>query len=511
MLHTLWPRRPDRTDVICEFFFEPATIAARRLRPLRRGRLLGQGQPRGLARLRTGAEGRAPRGATSPGRYSAEEHDVHAFDAMVAARYMEAPARGGWSHERDRRQARRGRPAGAALASSPRRDWDAIVVGGGHNGLTAAAYLARAGRSVLVLERRERLGGACTLERPFADERFVVSPCAYVVGLLDELVMRRARPARPRPALLRRRPEPLGPVRRRHLLRPVARRRQDPGRPRGDGPLEEATSTATGPTSSSSTTSAASCCAPAPATPGSATRPTRAEIEEMLGGEQEMIDLLFEASIADVLDEYLDDQRLKDALFGQGVIGTWGGPARPRHRLDQTDALPGGLRGTGPGLGLRRGRHGDDQLRDRRRRPGGRRGPRLRRAGRPRSSPARASGPRTGRRSAPPTVLCNADPKVALRLLGDAEIDAGFRERLEAWKVRSPVVKFNASLSRLPNWTAAPGEDWPARATIDVTGGIEACPARLRSVRRRRARGRLRRDLHPDRLRPDPGARRAST
>ena len=44
-----------------------------------------------------------------------------------------------------------------------------MVVGGGHNGLTCAAYLARAGQSVLVLERRERLGGACTLERPFSD------------------------------------------------------------------------------------------------------------------------------------------------------------------------------------------------------------------------------------------------------------------------------------------------------------------------------------------------------
>src|SRR5829696_9946595 len=71
----------------------------------------------------------------------------------------------------------------------PARRWDVVVVGGGHNGLTAAAYLARAGRSVLVLERRERLGGACTLEQPFGDERFVVSPCAYVVGLLDELVI----------------------------------------------------------------------------------------------------------------------------------------------------------------------------------------------------------------------------------------------------------------------------------------------------------------------------------
>ena len=74
----------------------------------------------------------------------------------------------------------------SALAS---RHWDAIVVGGGHNGLTCAAYLARAGKSVLVLERRDRLGGACTLERPFPDERYVVSPCAYVVGLLDRVVI----------------------------------------------------------------------------------------------------------------------------------------------------------------------------------------------------------------------------------------------------------------------------------------------------------------------------------
>ncbi len=77
----------------------------------------------------------------------------------------------------------------APVAELARRRWDAIVVGGGHNGLTAAAYLARAGKDVLVCERRERLGGAATLERPFADQRFVVSPCAYLVGLLDEVVI----------------------------------------------------------------------------------------------------------------------------------------------------------------------------------------------------------------------------------------------------------------------------------------------------------------------------------
>jgi phytoene dehydrogenase-like protein len=71
------------------------------------------------------------------------------------------------------------------------------------------------------------------------------------------------------------------------------------------------------------------------------------------------------------------------------------------------------------------------------------------------------------------TVLCNADPKRMLAMLGAQEIDARFRERLERWKVRSPVVKFNAALERLPSWTAAPGERWPARATIDATGTID--------------------------------------
>ena len=54
--------------------------------------------------------------------------------------------------------------------------------------------------------------------------------------------------------------------------------------------------------------------------------PSRAELEQILGGDRELISIVFEESIAETLDRYLDDQRLKDALMGQGVIGTNAGP-----------------------------------------------------------------------------------------------------------------------------------------------------------------------------------------
>jgi phytoene dehydrogenase-like protein len=70
----------------------------------------------------------------------------------------------------------------------PHQKYDAIVIGAGHNGLTAGAYLARAGRKVLVLERRPLVGGAAVTEEVFPGFKFSVA--SYVVSLLRPEIIR---------------------------------------------------------------------------------------------------------------------------------------------------------------------------------------------------------------------------------------------------------------------------------------------------------------------------------
>ncbi len=356
---------------------------------------------------------------------------------------------------------------------------DVVVVGAGHNGLTAAAYLARAGRSVVVLERRDRVGGACTLETPFADERFVMSPCAYLVGLLHPLVI-----------------EELELARHGYRTFPV-----DPVQwtPFADGTsLTEWRDEAR---------TAASVVALSPSDVDGffaydalfdrireglrrgplgdtwlGDAPDRAALEEVFAGDPEALDVVLHASIADVVERHVTDERLRTALHGQGVIGTFAGPRDPgtawihaHHRL----GLLGGWGYVEGGMG-----RVSECLAAAAREAGA-----SIRTDAPVAAIVAGEGVRLegGELVRARAVVSNADPARTLALLeaGDpGAVAAGFARRVAGWRCESPVVKVNCALDRLPTFAAAP--DRPAhvyRAQVEIARGIDATQAACESAR----------------------------
>jgi phytoene dehydrogenase-like protein len=365
------------------------------------------------------------------------------------------------------------------VSSLARRTWDAIVVGAGHNGLAAAAYLAGAGWRVLVVERRERVGGACTLERPFADERYLVSPCAYLVGPLDPLVISELGLRRRGLRVVLADPQVWAPLadgsaiaiwlddrRTEAELRELGVSDRDIAGLRRYGELFERIRRRL--RGGERDAWVGEC-------------PSREELEAMLA-DPELAEVVFEASIAEVLESHVADRRLHDALFGQGITGFWGGPRDPGSAGIRVLHHLGDLEGRGPVWGYVRGGMGTVSFAicEAALEAGARIACGMAAAAiRPREGVELDDG--TLLRA--PRVVCNADPKVLLRLLAEAAPD-GFRRRLEAWRVRSPVVKVNAALRELPRWSAAGGESWPALGSVDLSGGLDAAQAAFEACAR---------------------------
>jgi phytoene dehydrogenase-like protein len=371
----------------------------------------------------------------------------------------------------------------APLPELAARSWDAVVVGGGHNGLTAAAYLARAGRSVLVLERRERLGGACTLEQPFADPGYLVSPCAYVVGLLDQTVVDELGLERYGYRVFVADPNLWVPFADGTSVaqfvdhdRTVAHLRANRFAERDiQGMLDYEDmfdrlrlALRTGPEGDTWQGDA----------------PTRDQLEKRLGHDPELISVLFEESIADTLDRYVDDQRMKDALYGQGVIGAWAGPRDPGTASIKLMHYQGDLLGQGPLWGYVEGGMSRisfavaEAARDL--------GAQLA-AGVPVAEFLPGEGVRLegGELIRAATVISNADPRRTLGLVDPALVPGDYRARIDAWQLRSPVVKLNAALHRLPTFPAAAGGGFEAhQAMVDVTRGLDAAQEAFRDAER---------------------------
>ncbi|HVZ84135.1 MAG TPA: NAD(P)/FAD-dependent oxidoreductase [Terracidiphilus sp.] len=340
--------------------------------------------------------------------------------------------------------------------------WDAIVVGAGHNGLACAAYLARAGKKVLVIESRMRVGGACTIEEPFAGVK--MSPCAYLAGLLHPLVVEELElerrgftwtpavnglfvpfldgssiqlwddDARCTEEVRRLAPRDVDGF---NAMCDVVRRLRDALRPTPTGKGAEAWAR--------------------DAWLGDA--PTREEIEERLGADDEARALLFDWSMAEFVERYVQDERLQIAYLGQGVIGTNASPfdkgtasIRFHHASGRLGGIPGMWGYVRGGMGMVSFYFCDA----------------AREAGATvvsgvpvaRIVPGEGVVLEGGERIAARVVISNADPRRTLTMLGDAA-DAQWRARIEETPIEGCTVKLNVHLKELPNFTARPGVNEP--------------------------------------------------
>ena len=345
---------------------------------------------------------------------------------------------------------------------------DVVVIGGGHNGLVAAAYLAKSGLDVLVCERRPVVGGAAVSEHPFGPD-YTVTSLSYVVSLLP-------------PALV----TDLNLTRHGYHVFP-----QGPYfAPRADGrylrlPDDPAQRHAE---------IAKFSVADADAYPryeahlealGQVLGPMLDEVPPRLGShrpldlwrqglllrhlrgldERGVVDVtrLLTGSIADLIEEYFESDAMLGLLSVSGVIGTWAGPRSAGTAYVMLHHHIGGVDGQAGAWGFPRGGMGGvtAALAAAARSFGAevRTGAEVAEI---RTRDGRVAGVTlaSGEEIDAATVITTAHPQISfLRLLDPAVLPGDFVADIRRWQTRSGTVKINLALDRLPEFTSHPAPD----------------------------------------------------
>jgi phytoene dehydrogenase-like protein len=347
--------------------------------------------------------------------------------------------------------------------------YDAIVVGGGHNGLVAAAYLARDGLRTLLCEAREVVGGAAVTERPFGPD-YRVTSLSYVVSLLPPAVVRDLDLARHGYEVY-----PQGPYFAPHARGTYLELADDPARRRAEVAKFSARDADALERWDAWMGRLAGVLGPllstVPPRLGSK-RPADLADQLRLAWRLRGLDTrgaadvtrLFTLSIADLLDEFFESPELQAVLAVSGVIGTWAGPRAPgtayvmahHHIGDVGDGhlgswgFPrGGMGGVTQAMAAAARALGAEVRT---------------------SAPVRritTSGGRVtgvvldgGEELAAEVVVAATHPRITfLEQLDRAELPEEFVADIDRWKTRSGTVKVNLAVDRLPEFAARPGFD----------------------------------------------------
>ncbi len=361
------------------------------------------------------------------------------------------------------------------------RRYDAIVVGAGHNGLVAAAYLARAGRRVLVLERRPLVGGAAVTEEVFPGFKFSVF--SYVVSLLRPEIIREL--DLPRHGLqilpLESTVTPLDhgdylaswadpDETRRELCRHSPRDAEAMG---VFGRLMQHMAMAVKPILSM-----------VPPDPGSLAPSDLAGLlrfgRHMRGLGPERFHALFKLmtmSSADYLDEWFEFGPLKATKSASGIIGTFLGPRSPGTAYVLLHHYMGEIDGAFRAWGFQKGGTGaiSDAIAGAARACGAeiRTDAAVERV-LVRGGHATGVALASGEEIAAPVVMSGLDPRRTFTQLVDpGELPADLVEGVRRFKFRGSSAKVNLALAGLPEFTCLPGPGPHLRGAFSISPSVE--------------------------------------